>query len=407
MRLLFLIILLLNVYLCEAQIMGFNPPAGKNKIEIPFTYQKNLILIKVILNDAFPLQFIFDTGSETSVLLQKEYADLLNIDYHEKIPLLGSDLSIELNAYLAKNIKLDLPNIQGNNLDLLVLEDDYFNFEKHLNIEVAGILGMNYFKTSIIKIDYKQQILTIYNSKEFKKPSKRYKQIPIDIYKGKPYLKVHTLFTKDVHSELNLLVDSGASLAVLLLNNSNENISLPTKWITGKVGNGLGGDIEGYIGKIPQLSFDDFYFNNVITSFQVVDTSALPFLLYPRNGLLGNEILSRFTIIVDVVHAYIYLKPQKKYNRSFQFDKSGLTVFASGKSLKKFIVKEVLPNSPASSAGIQIGDEIKRINFLSSRFYDLHGVTRKLQKRTGKKIVLHLHRNGKKQKVIFRLQELI
>lgn len=407
MRLLCLIILLLNVYLCKAQIRGFNPPAGKNKIEIPFTYQKNLILIKVILNDAFPLQFIFDTGSETSVLLQKEYADILDINYDQKIPLLGSDLSTELNAYLAKNIQLDLPNLQAKNLDLLVLEDDYFNFEEHLDIEVAGILGMDYFKTSIIKIDYKRQVLTIYNSKSFKKPSKKYKQIPIDIYRGKPYLKVQTHLTNDAYSELNLLVDSGASLAVLLLNNSNENISLPAKWIPGKVGNGLGGDIEGYIGKISQLSFDDFYFNNVVTSFQVVDTEAPTFSLYPRNGLLGNEILSRFTVIVDVVHAYIYLKPQKKYNRAFKFDKSGLTVFASGKSLKKFIVKEVLPNSPAATAGIQVGDEIKRINFFPSRLYDLHKIIKKLQKRTGKKIVLHLHRNGKKQKITFRLQELI
>ena len=233
MRLINLILLLLCPLLCKGQLMGFQLPNGKNMVEIPFTYQKNLILIKVVVNETFPLQFIFDTGSENSLLLQSAYADLLNISYHQKIRLLGSDRSTELSAYLAKNVKLDLPNIQGDDLDLLVLEEDYFDFKHHVGIDVAGILGMDYFKTLIIKIDYKRQVLTIYKSKAFKKPSRKYKRIPIDIHRGKPYLKVQSQLSQDAYSDLNLLVDSGASLALLLMNNSDENISLPTKWIPG------------------------------------------------------------------------------------------------------------------------------------------------------------------------------
>ena len=76
-----LISLLLLVQLGFAQLTGFQIPAGKDKIEIPFRFENNFILLDVVFNKVFPLTFIFDTGSENTVLTHKTFADLLDVNY--------------------------------------------------------------------------------------------------------------------------------------------------------------------------------------------------------------------------------------------------------------------------------------------------------------------------------------
>lgn len=58
------------------------------EIVVPFTYANGFILVDVIFQRLLPLKFIVDTGAENSILLKKEYTDLLKTPYHKKIKLL-------------------------------------------------------------------------------------------------------------------------------------------------------------------------------------------------------------------------------------------------------------------------------------------------------------------------------
>ena len=73
-----------------------------------------------------------------------------------------------------------------------------------------------------------------------------------------------------------------------------------------------------------------------------------------------------------------------------------------------FTVYQVVPNSPASEAGIRRGDIVKNFNGLPATFFTLSDLTSKLQGRVGKKIRLKLDREGEgTMKVDFRLREII
>ena len=139
-------------------------PKGVDKVEVPFTFQNNFIIIDVVFDDIFPLKFIFDTGSENTILIKKEFTDVLDISYEREFKVLGADFESVLTAYLIRQINVDIPNLLGQNLDMLVLKEDYFQFEAYTGLKIHGILGMDLFKTFTIQIDYQKQKLILYLS---------------------------------------------------------------------------------------------------------------------------------------------------------------------------------------------------------------------------------------------------
>jgi len=407
MKVFYFLLAFLSTVSCEAQLMGFNLPKDVDKVEVPFTFQNNFIILDLIFDDVFPLKFIFDTGSENTILVKKEFTDILNISYDREFKVLGADFEAELVAYLIRNVNMDLPNLPGPNLDMLVLKDDYFQFEAYTGLKIHGILGMDLFKTFTIAIDYQKQKLIFYKIEKFKVPSKNFKALDTEIHRNKPYLLAQAKINSDTVSNVKLLLDTGASLSLLLHNNSIQDIHLPEKMIPGKIGNGLGGFINGFIGRINQLSFDEFYFNGVITNFQEINLEGNKRINFGKNGIIGNEILSRFKVIFDLAHAKLYLSPIKKYNKYFKYDKSGITLIASGKKLDKIIVKDLIPESPAAEVGIQKGDIVVRVNYRSASFLGLRQITRIFQKRTKKRIRIVILRNNERKIFKFQLRDLI
>jgi C-terminal processing protease CtpA/Prc len=118
-------------------------------------------------------------------------------------------------------------------------------------------------------------------------------------------------------------------------------------------------------------------------------------------------ILSRFEIIIDYPESKLYLLPNKNYKEEFKFDKSGLIVIASDFQLNKYMVHSVLAGSPAELAGIQPGDEIKRLNRAFAGMLSLERINQIFRKEEGKKIVLVVKRDKRKLKFEFKLRKLV
>lgn len=399
--------LLLAPSILWGQLTDLKTPRNFKKIDIPFDYVNNFIVLEIKFMDHFPMKFIFDTGAEHTIITKKEIVDLLNFKYEKRFTIIGSDMTTELYAYLIRGVNMNFKNLKAVNRSILVLEEDYFRFEEFAGISVHGIIGADFFSRFVVQIDYRKKVLSLLNPEHFKPPKKNVYSVPIEVKRHKPYLIANTSFRNDTTVKVKLLVDTGASLPLLLHTNTHPHLQLPATTIKSNIGMGMGGYIEGFLGRIQNLNIATIDLPEVTTSFQDIASHMDTTYLNSRNGILGNKILNRFTITIDYFKGVLYLKPNKAFTKKFRYDKSGLLLAASGYNLNNFTVFGVIPGSPAAEAGILPGDVLGSINRVPVNFLNLEGIQKVLQKKEGKLIRLKIRRNGKRMKRQFELRNLI
>ncbi len=400
-----IIMIFCNFPLLQGQLLKSYLIGESDQVTIPFVYTNGFIIVDVIFQKILPLKFIVDTGAENTILLKREHAEMLNITYHKKIKLLGSDMSEEVHAYICNGSFLQLVNTRSVRHNIIVLEKDHLFLEEYIGSRVDGILGAEFFKGLIIRIDYKSSQLTIYDPLKFNTSKlKNYKTYDLEIINNKPYINCITEISSGTSVKTRLLIDSGAGLTALFHHNTDTLLTMSDHIVKGGLGKGLGGDIEGYSGRIHRLNIGDLYFNNLLSSFQDLDETLIAKDKINRNGLIGNLLLERFDVIINLAHSKLYLKPKKNYNKTFEFDKSGLTLFAYGENLNKYYVKYVTEKSPAADADIRPGDIILKIGFFSYKWFTLRQLNKLFIGKTGKKIRLKIQRGDEimKKEIILR-----
>jgi hypothetical protein len=380
---------------------------GAKKVEIPFERQDNFIIVKVLLQNLLPLRFIVDTGAEHTLLTKKEITSLLDIPFERTITLMGTDMRTQIIAHIARKVTLGLPNITFEK-DILVLDDDYLHFDRFAGLDVHGVLGAEAFRGFVVKFDFVKQVMTIYDPSVFKASDHRnYDELPIEITRSKPYLVAPAHIQSDSTVQLKLLVDTGASLSMLLHTYSTPGLVLPPQTIRGSIGTGLGGEIEGVVGRIRDIELGGHRVVAPVCNFhQLIQLSDSSFI-NGRNGLIGSEILTRFNMIIDFGREKMYIQPNRFFKAAFTYDRSGISLITSGTNLKQFLVQDILEHSPASEAGVQIGDEIVSLNWFPARFHSLGSMNDKFQGKIGKTLRMTVLRKGQKIQVKFKLKELI
>jgi len=165
-----------------------------------------------------PLQFIFDTGAENTLLTRRELTDLLDVRYRRKVTIYGSDLTTELHAYVASGIHFEFANqMRIANQTVLVLEEDYFQFAEFAGLEVHGILGADILRRFVVTIDFQRRKIVLQDPSKYRAPKKTFRQIPADFSRYKPYITLPSNLLDNQPTSLKLLMDTGASLALLII----------------------------------------------------------------------------------------------------------------------------------------------------------------------------------------------
>ena len=382
------------------------------KDEVPFRFEGNFILISVLFNNLLPLTFILDTGADYSILTKKEIAYFLNIDYQKRYTIYGADMQEELYAYLSKNISLQMGDLQATHRSILVLEEDYFRFEEYSGLQIHGILGADFLKRFTLQIDYQKQMVTFFSPVYFKNKVKINKDnvdlLPFTLIKSKPYIRCTTHLYGEEINTLNYLIDTGAGLSLLLYTSIDSLKNAQVKMLNSPIGLGLGGKLEGYVGRIKNFQFASKSFPELITKFQQKPIFFDSLMITPRDGIIGNNILSAFSkVIFDYNTSKIIVSKNPKKVKQRPYDRSGLIIGASGDNLNIFTILRIIENTPAFKSGLQIGDRIKKINGLSTGILSLDMINNKFRGSIGKKMRIMIQRDNQFIEFELQLEEII
>lgn len=392
----------------QGQQLGFSINDGKKRVQIPIEVYNNLVVVPVVLNDALPLKFILDTGVRTSILTQKTFSDILNLPYSRKYTISGPGGDKLVDAYVTNNVSLDLPGISGRGHAMLVLAEDYLELRNYLGTDVHGILGYELFSRFIIEIDYQKKLLTLMTPDRFHK-RRKFQTLPMVIEDTKPYIVLPLILHDGTSIEAKLLMDSGASHGLMLETTSDPRIKVPEHTVSSLLGRGLGGEIHGKVGRIKSLTIGTNTLENVVANFpdpnSYIDSIKVGNIF--RNGAIGGEIMSRFTIIFNFPKERVYMKKNSAFKNTFYYNLSGITVKAKGSALNIFEVTEVRDKSASQRGGILPGDEILSVNGIAAKNLDLNSVNGFFNSKPGRRIKLEISRKGEKLKKEFLLQDQI
>jgi len=405
---LFVLLIFFLIFPAEvlSQFLGYKILGDRKRVKIPFEIYNNLVVVPVKLNGIIPLNFVVDTGVRSSIITDRYITDVLRIPYSRKITVNGPGDYVILEAYVVTDVDIVLQGVVGTDQSVLVLKEDYLQLRNYLGAEVHGLIGHDLFTRFVVEINYAKKILTLHEPENYK-PRKKYKKIPLSVEDTKPYIYADVKISDSSEIHGKFMLDTGASHAVLINQNSDANVIVPNKYIESDIGRGLGGPISGKIAPIIQISFDNFRFRNLVASFPDPDSYPDTVGLVFRNGTIGGELLSRFTATFDYFNKKLYLRKNQKYSKTFGYNMSGLTVAAEGTDLKSYKITNVLKGSPADLAGIQNNDYIQYINGIDIDNIELNEIYQLFNYKDGKKISMYITRGKKTMRKKFRLDDFL
>ena len=293
----------------------------------------------------------------------------------------------------------------GENLDIYVLAEDHFELSKQLGMQINGLIGADFFSSFIIEVDYVKKMIGFHDPSQFvrTKRFRKYQEIPLLMNTHKGFVEGTLIQEPNRKINVKLLIDTGASLPMWIAAHSDPEIVIPNNTIPALLGQGLNGEITGVNARVQGFEFAGHRFDRPVVSFP--DSSSVVGMMegYNRNGSLGNDILRRFSIVFDFPHHRLLIKPNKDLRDPFTYNKSGMEIEKPFFELPVYSVFNVVPDSPADSAGVMEGDMLEMINFQPAQTLSMDDINRVLHGHHGEVIRIRVKRKGESLKINFRL----
>ncbi|AMR30988.1 hypothetical protein A0256_05895 [Mucilaginibacter sp. PAMC 26640] len=382
----------------------FDVDTGRKNVNIPFRVIRNMVVIKMQINNRGPFNFVLDTGVGLMIMTDPAMVDSINLTTKRSIKITGLGTDGDYEAFVTPPLKLVIPGLFSNGISAAILKKDYFNLSSYIGMPVHGLLGWDFFNNLAVKISFSDSTLTVCRPKDLK-GTKKSQRVPITIEDKKPYLETMVSFPDGKKIKNKLVIDLGAGHPLSLENLIKVN-GLPKNYIKANLGVALNGPIFGYISRIKEIALGKYKVKNVITSFPDDNYNSRTYTV-PRDGNLGIGILKKFNVIFDYTNSAIYLKPNNTFNEPFEHDMSGIEYYSAGNALDHLIISRVEPNSPADEVGLEKNDEIVSINFKPVSKMGIEEVDNLLKSRSDRSILLEIYHDKRYDKVILTLKRRI
>lgn len=330
------------------------PPKTAKGVQQPITsfsflqLYGGIIIIKAAI-DSLPdsLNFILDTGSGGISLdsLTAEYLGIATIESNRTIRGIAGIKKVRF----AYNHTLQLPGLAVDSLDFHI--NDYEMLSGVYGVKIDGIIGYSFFKRYIVGINFDTKTVQVFASGAFKYPKNGYMLRPAIASLPMQFARLHD----NRPFSARYYIDTGAGLCLLLSQMVVKDSALfgAQKKIYKTIAEGIGGKAEMGVTILKKFRIGHYNFRNmpVYIFSDTYNVTSYPFLA----GLIGNDLLRRFNMVVNYAKSEIHLTPNASYKEPFDYTYTGFNMYQEEGTV---YVTDVMPGSPAAKAGLQEGDVI-------------------------------------------------
>lgn len=312
-----------------------------------------VILIKATFNDIpDSLNFILDTGSGAISLDSTTAAEFNIPNYPSGLKISGIAGVRPVNV--SRNNRLNFPGLSIDSLDFFI--NNYDILSSVYGFRIDGVIGHSFFSRYIVAIDYDKLIISVYTPGTFKYPRGSYFLKPVI-----RSLPIQSLMIEDERTiNGNFYLDTGAGLCFLLTSKfvSDSSFLKKKRKLVPILVQGMGGKKALELTVIKRVKIGRFVFRNVPTNIFDDEFNALS---YPHiGGLIGNDILRRFNVVINYKEGLFALKPNTHFRDLFDYSYSGMNMYMDENG--QIIIDDIMKNSPAERYGLKNGDVVIGIN---------------------------------------------
>lgn len=339
-------------------------PRSEQKRNLPeqaiaFDYSNHLYF-DVLLRDSISARMIFDTGNTNLLMDTKFYKKYFApSDNLQRIVIQGSGNSLEAAYRDVGDWSYKVGEHSKTEQGAVVMD-----LRKILGNEVDGMFGMEFMRGRKVEINYADEYMLIVGRDE--QPSEGYTRIKcesIDKRGSKILMPLSIKLNDKISFDGKFIVDLGSSGGVSLnsgvaaklgLNRALTNVRKKI-YDTG----GVGGSRTDYIFKAKSISVGGVELVDMRATFSGNTQGIMANNEYA--GIVGNAFFERFDVIFDFKRGEIWLRPNRNFNISEQYD-SGMTLTPQDEG---WVVNGLIEGGNAHRAGVRRGDFITSINGLS------------------------------------------
>jgi hypothetical protein len=293
------------------------------------------------------------------------------------------------------NQKLRLPGLTVSNLNFHI--NDYGILTSVYGEKVDGIIGFSFLSRYILKINYDSLRIEVFANGRIKYPKGGWLYEPI-----LRTLPVQTARVKDaVTVNTRLLFDLGAGLCLMLSREfvDDSNFFHRKRVFFSKEAEGVGGKIDMELTVMKEIKIGPYRFRNIPVFIfdDEYNVTSYPYL----GGILGNDLLRRFNIILNYAKKEFYFVPNSHYGDQFDYAYSGIELYLVD---DRIILGDVAKGSPADEAGLKEGDMVVGINTMLGQGIQKY---KTVLQNIGEKIKMIVSRNGELMEFNFKVKSIL
>jgi hypothetical protein len=350
--------------------------------EVPFRTVHNLMLVDVAVNGGEPRPFILDTGASGTVV----DAAAAGVKPEATVgtgTMRGAGGEVEIDVVKLDSLALGDARLLGP----AVAAADLAPLRDMIGTDMAGVLGYDFLRHFVVKVDYENSLVTFYDPATFAAPA-GVAFVPAETDTGHPIVEMAVgghagRFVVDLGNPGPIIFDGGYVAAHDLIGQAKAKLPAMMK--------GAGGPkiIRAYAVRMEDATIGPYTLAGPIVVLPT-EEEATPLC---GEGLVGNvgwDVMSRFTFYVDYPGGRLGLAPSARFDAPFDYDRTGLLLQYAG---DHYVVEEVAASSPAAAL-LAPGDRVVGIDGRAAPEVPLAEWARLRCQPAGTALNLTVERNG-------------